>query len=146
MSKNRRVALALIALLYVIAWLSPLAKGGTTLAKGGLPGWEGLKLALSPLWDPESRESWWQATLAVISGITNLWFVVAIVWLWRTDAAPRRMIVWTTLLALLINAHWMLTFEPLSDLRIGYYLWLLAFAALAGVAVRQERRPADVVQ
>ncbi len=32
-----------------ISWLLPVVKDGTTLAKGGVPGWEAFRIALSPI-------------------------------------------------------------------------------------------------
>ena len=46
---KRSAPFRILALLYVIAWFLPVEKDGTTLADGGLPGWEAFRVALAPL-------------------------------------------------------------------------------------------------
>jgi hypothetical protein len=140
MAMTRRAVLLAIVLIYVVAWFSPVAVGGTTLAKGGLPGWEAFRLALSPLWDPNASDSWWESVLSVLSAITNVWFVFVLATLWRSSAAPRRALAWGSLAAAMLNTHWLILYKPRSELRVGYYFWWISSVALAAAALRLSRQ------
>ena len=137
--KRATLLLSASIAVYVVAWLLPVAEGGTTLGEGGLPGWEALVIALSPLWDSGARDSWWGATLPVLSGLTNGWFLFSVAALSRRRVAPQRVLLWGSILAVLLNAYWFMAFDDASDLRVGYYMWLASFVLLAGTAYRTAR-------
>jgi hypothetical protein len=125
------VFLGIASLMYLVAWFLPVIDGGTTLTKGGLPGWEALNVALSPIWDRNSADTWWGSVLAVLSGLTNAWFLFSVAALKGRPATSNRVLFWGAILAVLINAQWFVLVDPRSDLRIGYYLWFTSFAVLA---------------
>ncbi len=132
--------LTIATVVFAVAWFLPVIEGGTTLAKGGLPGWQAFHFALSPLWDASARESWWRATLSVFSALTNFWFVTSLVAHSGKLAVPRRALSWGSATALALNAHWFFVADPRSDLLAGYYCWFAAFAALALVTLRTPAR------
>jgi hypothetical protein len=129
-----RFLFALACLIFLVAWFLPVVDGGTTLAKGGVPGWEALRFALSPIWDRGTDMRWWQAVISVLSGLTNGWLVLSVVLLLRRRVGPRRLLVAGLSVAAAINAMWVVLFEGFSDLRIGYYLWTVSFVLLAAAA------------
>jgi hypothetical protein len=131
--KRSTLFLNVATILYLVAWVSPVVAGGTTLAKGGLPGWEALRAALSPIWD-RSITTWWLSAVWVLSALTNGWFLYALASLaGRLSASPRLLFAGSAA-AVLINAHWLVFSDLRSDLRIGYYLWVASFVALAASA------------
>ena len=132
--KRSTVLLNVAAVLYLVAWLSPVAEGGTTLAKGGLPGWEALRVALSPIWDRSGGDALWRSALSILSALTNGWFLYTLAALGGRVSASERVLFWGSVAAVVINAQWFVLSDPRSDLFIGYYLWLASFAALAAAA------------
>jgi hypothetical protein len=128
--------LALAATVYVIAWFLPVYEGGTTLANGGVPGWEALKVALGPLGGIDAGDSVLVSFLAIASGFTNIVVLLGVpMLLARPPRNPRRLTVVLTVAAAL-NTFWISQFDSLTDLRAGYYLWVLSFALLAFTAWR----------
>ncbi|MGH7653169.1 MAG: hypothetical protein ACREN6_00770 [Gemmatimonadaceae bacterium] len=121
--------------LFAVAWFVPVIDGGTSLAKGGLPGWEALKAALSPLWDPAARDSW-TAILAVPSGVSNLWFVAAVAARTGRLRLSSPVVRRGAIVAALINAQWLSSFR---ELRAGYYLWLVSFVLLAIASASEQQ-------
>jgi hypothetical protein len=117
-------------LVYAVAWFVKVIKDGDTLADGVLPGWQALRVALSPLWEGEFRWGWLQGTLSVASGLTNLVFVLALV-------RPARRWSWFLFAAAALNTFWIFDMGPLGDMRAGYWLWLVSFALL-GLAARMS--------
>lgn len=139
MTRNR-VLFVLACLVFLVAWLLPVVDGGTTLGKGGLPGFEALRFALSPIWDRGNDMTWWQGVISVLSGLTNGWLVLSVVLLSRRHVSHRRLLVAGLLVAAGINAMWVVLFGGFGDLRIGYYLWTASFVLLATVSL--AARPA----
>jgi len=132
---NRAKTLLRLAIfMYALAWFLPVIKDGTTLAQGGVPGWEALVTALSPIWDSGSGDTWWEATLAAASGLTNAWFLIAVVGI-RTRRLSKRLLVTGLLLAALINTYWLAV--GLGNLRVGYYLWAASYWVLAAAVVER---------
>lgn len=124
----RRALLWSVGLVYAVAWFVPVIKDGGTLADGWLPGWFALRVALTPLWDHDSDMSWLQETLSVLSGLTNLLFILALV-------RPARRWSWCLFAAAALNTFWFVDMAPIGDLRAGYWLWLASFALL-GLVMR----------
>jgi hypothetical protein len=138
---NRATALVVLAsFVYALAWFLPVHHDGITLAQGGLPGWEALMVAFSPLGEIGTQNEW--SLLPVLSGLTNVWFLVSVaaLTLWPF-LSPRRLGA-GLLLATLVNGSW-LTNSP-EYLRAGYYLWLTAFPLLAVACWSSSRVPAKV--
>lgn len=134
----------LAAVLYVAAWFLPVAIGGSTLESGVLPGWEALRLALSPLWPYEDfvseRSLRW--SIAVASAVTNVLFVAcvwALIQAWR-DGRSARWIAYPLIIAAIINTAW-IWLAPVWP-SWGYYCWNGSFLLLALAADRLRARPA----
>ena len=135
------------ALLYGIAWFLPVAEGGSRYGDGVLPGWEALRVALSPLWSYREfvTEGSVHSSVSVASGLTNVLFVAALMAMVQQRSGARS--IWwigaALLLAVVINAQW-LVISPV-ELKVGYYCWLASFMLLAvGILLRprpSERRP-----
>jgi hypothetical protein len=132
--RRARLAFVLACLIFLVAWFLPVVDGGTSLRNGGLPGWEALWFALSPIWDRGTGMTWWQQVLSVLSGLTNGWLVLSVTMLLRRRVGARRLLVAGLGVAALINAMWLVLFGGFGDLRIGYYLWTISFALLAAAA------------
>lgn len=134
---NRRAPFRLLALLYVIAWFLPVAKDGTTLADGGLPGWQAFRVALAPLIPYEGFAEGtdvFHKVVSVASALTNLLMLLCLYWLAGSATTPRvRQIRWVIVAAVAIDAYWL---RMAADLYLGYYCWLGSFVVLAVVAFR----------
>ena len=128
------VLLAAASLIYVVAWFMPVDQDGTTLAKGGLPGWEALQFSLSP----DTTRPWWKGVLFVLSGLTNGWFLFSVAAHKVRPGISKRILFWGSLLAALINTQWFVLSDSSgrAQLRIGYYLWFASFLLLAAAARR----------
>ena len=132
---------AVTALLFVPAWFLPAAHTSGDLFRGESEGWRAFVFALSPLFGNDIDGSLPLLLWMVTSAASNLLLVLALVLVcWRPHAAGRRL-VWSLAAATAVNAYWYWLPEMRPDLRIGYYLWLGAFAlgtVAAGVAVREQ--------
>ncbi len=133
----------LAALLYCLSWFLPVAAGGSRYGQESLPGWEALRVALSPLWSYREFVAGGSlhSSVSVASGLTNVLFVAALVALVQQRSGVRS-IGWigaALLLAVVINAQW-LVISPVS-LEVGYYCWLASFVLLA-VGILGRPRPA----
>jgi hypothetical protein len=139
------ILVTIASLTYVVAWFLPAVGGGTTLAGGALPGWEAFRASLSPLWQRVPVDRLGFATISVLSGLTNGWFLFSIAALTVWPVLARRALFWGLLLAALVNAQWfVLSGSDRAHLRIGYYLWLASFLLLAGATSRARSAPADL--
>ncbi len=132
--------------MYAVAWFVPVVDNGTTLTKGGIPGWEALRFALSPIWPLSGIRSGagFGAILSTLSGLTNLAVLWVVVSLARPASRPHaRTLGWALLIATAVNASWISPGE-IADLRIGYYLWLGSFLVMAigALGVPREGIPA----
>ena len=138
--------LLIATLVYLLAWPLPslvvtfTAFGGPTTEV--IRGWEATRWALSPLW-PDGRHfgaSWLHTLLIVASGLSNLLFVV-VAWLaWRRPLQVPRSLGWAVWGATLVDLHWLVfAGAGVSNLRIGYYLWVSSFALLALALARLQR-------
>ena len=130
-------------LLYVVSWFLPVAAGGSTLESGVLPGWEAVRLALSPLWpyDAFVAEGSLRWSIAVASAVTNVLFVAccwALLQAWRHGRSAR-WIAYPLIIAALINAAW-LWLAPVWP-SWGFYCWIGSFLLLALAADRLRARP-----
>lgn len=139
--KRTAVVLWSGAVLYLLSWFLPVVDGGTTLARGEVPGWEAFRVALAPLWPYEGvgGDGGVFDLIAVVSALTNLWFVVAVMVLVARRERFRSAVLWGLVLSALINALWFVLSEDRADFRIGYYAWCGAFVVLAGAAYARSR-------
>lgn len=131
-----KVSVAIAALLFVVAWLTPVHEYGTTLARGGVPGWEAFRVALTPLWSFQDAivETWYWSIITVVSALTNVLFVAALAHvLWRPGTHGRA-VCWVLVAATVINATWFFLGGDRGELRLGYYLWVASFAVIATAA------------
>jgi hypothetical protein len=130
------------ALAYVCAWLLPVHKYGTSLSSGGVPGWEALRVALSPIWPfgDFQAESAFGSAISTLSGLTNLLVPISIVAIARrsTGSLTLRLIGWLLLGAGAINSTWFALGADRAELRIGYYLWVASFLMLSVAALRRR--------
>ena len=147
-----------IAAVYAAALFLPAAEWtftGSRLQTGseadGLPGWHALLVAVAQLpvlWEASSVGESMRAGLSVLSGLTNLILLFALVALiWRSRMLHGRLggrleaALW---LAAATNSHWFVylgeEYPVRTALRLGYFVWLGCFVALA-LAVRAVRRP-----
>ncbi len=127
-----KLALPIAAVVFVIAWLTPVVDGGTTLAEGGVPGWEAFRVALSPVWPYGDFEAstWYWGILTVSSALTNFVVVAVLAHLVWRPGTHRRAIAWALALAFVVNCSWLISGDR-GALRLGYYLWVASFALLA---------------
>lgn len=116
------------------------------IGQGCLPGWEALRVALSPIWaykDFDVELALWGQALIVVSGLSNvLVLLTTLVFLSRSIRAFH-IIGWSLGGAALVHMYWL----PLlgADLRAGYYLWAGSFVLLA-IAARLRMRRRSVVE
>jgi hypothetical protein len=137
MTRNHTFAVGM--LLFAIAWFLPVHEYGKALPEK-LPGWEALRVALSPEWHKEDLAHSYAAALSVASALTNL-LVVILVFAWRTRSERLvQFLGWACVISLGLNAQWFLNNG--SELRLGYYLWWLSFGVLGLACLRPARKPA----
>jgi len=134
----RRALVWVVGLVYALAWFVQVVKDGSTLADGVLPGWEALRLALSPLWEHDFGGSLLEASLSVGSGLSNVVFLAAFVRLARHEAVRTSAWSWALLAAAAVDTFWMFDQGGPRDLRAGYYLWFGSFV-LFGLLARPSR-------
>ena len=139
MRASRVVTLAWLA--YAIAWVVPVHKDGDRLPNG-LPGWQALRVAMNPVWPYEGDRSeftYW-GLLPVASGLTNLVMVASLLMPSRRTRRQGLILAWASIVAVLLNAQWVLD-KDWTDLRVGYYLWWGSFLALGVGLLRAARAP-----
>ena len=134
--KRTTVVLWSGVVLYLLSWCLPVIDGGTSLARGGLPGWEAFRFALSPIWPFQGSGG---ATgildaLGAVSALTNGGFVLAVAALAAGHVRLRRVASWGLIASAGVNAMWFLMADARGELRVGYYAWWGAFIVLAGAA------------
>ena len=134
-----RMLLATAWIAYVTGWLLPVAEGGSKFLQG-VPGYEALMIALTPLWDRSLWEKPGLAALFVLSGATNLVMIgswVAVRSQWRRGL---RAVAWAGLASLAVNSHWFFNQDRDLHLKIGYYLWWWSFLPLTIGTFRLRRQ------
>ena len=137
----------LAALAFLASWFLPVIED--------VPGWMAFRYALAPLvpFRDAVAPAWDDNIPQVLSALTNVMFVVLFaLWIAKQMFRPG-MFVRITLACLLLNLYWFVKAwreDALSDLLVGYYVWMLAFALLLAVAVitafadrRTSRTPTD---
>ena len=126
---------------YVVSYFLQVHAEGSTLRDGVLPGWEALRFALTPLWDPKARDSLLYAVLSVSSALSNLLVPILLLVLTRASSRIRQILCWALLAATALNLQWyaFLLGKDRSGLRAGYFLWVLSFALLAMGLLLQAR-------
>jgi hypothetical protein len=105
-----------------------------------VPGWMAFRYALAPLipYRDAGNMGFEDAAPQVMSALTNIVFVLLFV-LWAIRQSPRPgLFVRIAIACLLLDLYWFVKAARdghVSDLLIGYYMWLGAFALLTAVAV-----------
>jgi hypothetical protein len=126
-----RILVWLAALAFLVSWFLPAIEG--------VPGWAAFRHALSPL-VPFGRATILgeHSVPAVLSALTNVMFVVLFgLWVARQMFRPG-MFVRLALACLLLDLYWLVQAirdDDLGSLRLGYYVWLTAFALMLGAAI-----------
>ena len=124
---QRRVIFLVAAVLaFVGGWVLPVIDDH--------PGWQAFRVGLSPVWPYENFgfAAWYSAALTVASALTNAVFVVALGAVVLRPNVVARKLTWILLGAMLIDLQWLVRAgEQFTQLSIGYYVWIAAFALLA---------------
>ena len=107
--------------LFVISFFVPVVRDGTTLAKGGIPGWEAMSLTLG------GRGGSW----GIVSGLTNLLMLGTVIVLRREIRGIVFGFAVLVIVATLLNGYWFFAVDSRGDLLLGYYLWWTSFAVLS---------------
>jgi hypothetical protein len=131
--RRGHLLMAVACATYTVAWFVPVHQHGIRMPDG-VPGWEAFRVATSPIWPNEGSgtQAWplYEAALSVCSAATNL---VMLGSAFAVLLYPRlRLLVAfgvAALLAVAVNSHWYIL-DKTSDLRVGYFLWWLAFLPL----------------
>jgi len=141
-----KVMFTAAALAYILAWFLPTVylpdlepwSADSVIVTG----WEATRAALGPIWRADgSLDGPLRATLAVASGLSNLLFVVAVLFAFWRPSRIAPWLPWAIAMAALINTHWLVG-DPgfRSSLSAGYYLWLASFVLLT-IALFWQRGP-----
>lgn len=136
---SRHLLGALSGVLYVPAWFLTAAYTKGELVGGRSAGWQAFAFAISPIAGNDMGASLPLLIWMVASALSNAVFIVALVLVFWRPFAVNRAVVRLLAVATLVNAFWLLLPEIRPDLRVGYYLWLAAFA-FAAVAARATVR------
>ena len=117
---------------YLVSWFVPVEEDLGTLATGVLPGWEAVKVALSPILDRQGIEGhWYLQVIIVMSALTNLGALFsAVVFSCRPLRRHSLLAGWAMCLGAVVNSYWFFVLDR-SDLQVGYYLWWFSFLVLA---------------
>jgi len=115
----------LAAVCFLAAWFLPAASE--------VPGWMAFRYAMASLWPyqdaaPAGIED---AVPQVLSALTNVVFVVMFVNLFAQKVTRPGLYFRVAIACFVLNLYWfvqLLRDGTLSDLHIGYYVWLVAFA------------------
>jgi hypothetical protein len=128
--KKARLLIAAAFLVHAVAWLLPVEKDGVTLPDG-LPGLQAFLVAAGA-WNEWRTDPSYFVALSITSALTTILFVLGAGWVVVMGSRMlRRVSAWIAASAFIINAHWVLEFHPVSNLRVGYFLWWASFLLLA---------------
>ena len=148
MAGKRTLAAATLA--YVAAWFLPsLVIRGDGEVSGVVRGWTATWGALYPLLHPATvAHNKLQEALEAATAASNILFLTALVVALRWPHRLTRSFEWALFAAALLDAQWLIwAGEQRSDLRAGYYLWVVSFVLLAialRLVRRQQLRPPDL--
>ena len=126
----------------VLAWTAAAAFAASWFLPvlEDVPGWMAFRYALAPLvpFRDAGDIAWDDSAPQVMSALTNVVFVILFA-LWQLKQTVRPgLFVRITIACFLLNLYWFVKAwreHDLNDLLIGYYVWLVSFALLFGVAV-----------
>jgi len=126
----RRLSLASVVL-YAVAWVVPVAETSGELLGGTTWGWQAPVFAISPLFGSHLGPNGLVQVLMVASALTNLLYLLVVVRAVRTRQAKSWALAWSLVGASVLNAFWIVLPDLARDLRVGYYLWWVAFPIMA---------------
>ena len=133
-------------LVFCLSWfIRVVSASECRLSEACLPGWEALRVALSPIWaykDFELDLVWWRQVLVVVTGLTNLTVVFSFVAFLRPSARTFHVIGWGLAGSAFIDMYWLSLLG--LELRAGYYLWVISFVVLSVAALLCARRRSTV--
>jgi hypothetical protein len=117
---------------FVASWFMPVLED--------VPGWMAFRYALSPLvpYSAGAEQTWEDSVPQVLSALTNVVFVILFALQVCRQTMRPGLFVRITIACVLLNLYWFVKGwreHNLDDLLPGYYLWLLAFALMLGVAI-----------
>src|SRR4051812_45250272 len=109
---------------FVAGWVLPAARD--------VPGWMAFRYAFAPLWPygsgaPQAVED---ATPQVLSALTNLAFIILVAGLFFGRVKRPGLFLRVAIACFVLNLYWLvqtLREGTVHDLRIGYYVWFVAF-------------------
>ena len=147
MRVNGRHLCALSGALFVPAWFLTAAHNSGELIGGRSAGWQAFTFALSPIAGNDMGGSVALRIWMVASALTNVLLIATFVLVSWRPLAVNRGLVGSLAVATMINAYWFVLPDLRGDLRVGYYLWLAAFAlgTFAALATVGERAVAAAV-
>ncbi|MBI2794858.1 MAG: hypothetical protein HYX66_09455 [Ignavibacteria bacterium] len=122
-----------VCAVYITSWFVPVARYGDTLSSGTVPGWQALRVSLSPLWSQDFPvpSAWYKSALMVFSGLSNLLIVIVMGLLLFDFKFKSKWLKSAVIVSAVVNLHWVLMSGTSVDALIGYYLWELTFIAVA---------------
>ncbi|MES1264826.1 MAG: hypothetical protein ABUU24_04135 [Variovorax sp.] len=138
----------LAAAAFLASWFLPVLDD--------VPGWMAFRYALAPMipYRNAGTLSWEDNVPQVLSALTNVMFLVLFGLRLAKQMFRPGMFVRVSLACVLLNLYWFVMAwrdsQGLSDLKYGYYVWLMAFVLMFVVAVlnafasrRTSRTPRD---
>jgi len=136
---NGRHLSALAVALFAPAWLLTAAHTSGELVGGRSAGWQAFVFAISPLVGNDVGGSLAWRVWMVSSALSNAAFLGSSILLWWRPQRVSHGLVASMAAATLINAFWFFLPDMRGDLRVGYYLWLTAFALVTFAALATVR-------
>ena len=119
---------ALSGALFVPSWFLTAAHTSGDLVGGRSAGWQAFVFAISPIAGSELGGSLAMRTWMIASALSNGVLIATFVLVaWRPRTVNRGL-VGALAASTLINTYWFFLPDMRGDLRVGYYLWLAAFA------------------
>jgi hypothetical protein len=122
---------------YVLSWCVPVVESTGEMFGGRYWGWQALAFAMSPLLGGDPDANWFVRVVMVGSALSNVLYLGIMLHAFLRPARDRRAGRWALVGATLLNASWPMLFDMRADLRLGYYLWVLAFPLGAAGAGRR---------
>jgi heme/copper-type cytochrome/quinol oxidase subunit 4 len=133
-----RVTTLLAAVLWLAAWFLPVMDEAN--------GWQAFRTATSSIWPYHGNDhSGDDAIPQILSAATNVVFVILVANAWRAQVTRPGLFIRIAIACVVLNLYWFVQLargHELGDLRIGYYLWVAAFALLvvSGVSIHRTSR------
>lgn len=137
MSARRLMRLA--GVLYVASWCLPAAETSGDLFRGTIWGWQAFLFALSPALGNDMDAGLLTIGWTIASALSNVLAVGAVACELRPSTPRLMSLGWALAAAFVINLVWALLPHMLHQLRVGYFLWVIAFGLGALAAFWRSR-------